>query len=87
MTTCHVIWGSLIHLAFYLGGKTAHSILSLAGEIQGERLFQVLVCGFSPSTFRLVCLLSMSSDLHTCVHVHLIICTAYRVAERILNNL
>lgn len=36
----HVIWGSLINITFYLGGKIAHIILSLVQvqEVQGENI-------------------------------------------------
>lgn len=45
--------------------------------------------GLNPSTLSPICLLSVNSDLHECVgvHIYLTIYTADYIAERILGNL
>ena len=86
--TFHVIWVSPVSITFLFGWENSTFRLTTSTSIKVTRR-NTIPGGLNPNTLSPICLLSVNSDLHECVgvHIYLTIYTLYYIAKRILGNL
>ena len=86
--TFHVIWVSPVSITFLFGGENSTFRLTTSTSIKVTRR-NTMPGGLNPNTLSPICLLSVNSDLHECVgvHIYLTIYTLYYITKKILGNL
>ena len=86
--TFHVIWVSSISITLLFGWENSTYHLTTSTSIK-ITIGNTIAGGLNPNTLSPICLLSVNSDLHECVgvHIYLTIYTLYYIAKRILGNL